>query len=349
MKMKLSVILGVAQMSLGILMKGFNSIHFGRPIEFVFEFIPQIILISALFGYMDYLIIMKWLTDWTGNTARAPGIISTMIGMFLKFGEIPEGTDALVVSAEYQQWLSTTLLLVALTCVPAMLLVKPLWHLYTHPNEGAHSEHGDQALLEGNDNNAIEMSDIQHQRKDNAEERELLINKDADPAQAAAPKGRAARAHKGDVFESSQVDLLQFVESGSHESHEFSEIFIHQLIETIEFVLGTVSNTASYLRLWALSLAHSQLAEVFYEKLLGGIAFEANGGRGSGFLLFLLFPAFFSFTFFVLMCMDSMECFLHCLRLHWVEFQNKFYKGNGYRFAPFSYEKTITTYHEAQE
>lgn len=64
-------------------------------------------------------------------------------------------------------------------------------------------------------------------------------------------------------------------ENISNEDEGFGNLLMHQAIETIEFVLGSISNTASYLRLWALSLAHSQLSKVFFEKTVK-IAFSED-------------------------------------------------------------------------
>jgi len=65
-------------------------------LDFVYEFIPQIILLLALFGYMDLMIICKWLTDFTGREYEAPSIISNMIAFALNGGAIPEGGVAII-------------------------------------------------------------------------------------------------------------------------------------------------------------------------------------------------------------------------------------------------------------
>ena len=50
---------------------------------------------------------------------------------------------------------------------------------------------------------------------------------------------------------------------------------------------------------------------------------------GSALAIFIGFPVYVNATIGILMMMDLLECFLHTLRLHWVEFMGKFFKGLG--------------------
>jgi V-type H+-transporting ATPase subunit a len=89
LKMKMSVIFGVTQMCVGIFMSLLNGLHFKNPVNIFCEFVPQILFMLSIFGYMCFLILFKWSNAWQSQTP--PFLLNVMIQMFLSpFGVADE-------------------------------------------------------------------------------------------------------------------------------------------------------------------------------------------------------------------------------------------------------------------
>ncbi|KAF4661246.1 H(+)-transporting V0 sector ATPase subunit a [Perkinsus chesapeaki] len=281
LKMKLSVLFGVVQMLLGVCLKFSNSVYHRNWTDFIFECIPQLAFMVCFFGYMDWMIMYKWVTPVTQDPQLngPPSLINTLIGMGLSQ---PNSQPLYQQQADIQK----VLMYITACAVPIMLIPKPIIIFIKR-----------------------KMSKKPHRPTEtngNLEEPLLEHHKE---------------------------------HSDEHDEEPFGEVVIHQIIETIEYVLGTISHTASYLRQWALSLAHQQLSLVFFQKTLQPML--ETSGTFQPIWIYVGFAVLFGITVGVLLFMDVLECFLHTLRLHWVEFQSKFYKADGYSFVPYRHQQVL--------
>jgi V/A-type H+-transporting ATPase subunit I len=95
-------------------------------------------------------------------------------------------------------------------------------------------------------------------------------------------------------------------------------------------LLGAISNVLSYVRIAAIGLASVYLSHV--ANLLAGV----TGNMVLGLLIATLFHA-------LNIALGAFSPTIQSLRLHYVEFFSKFYKGGGQPFSPFRRALATTT------
>lgn len=318
MKMKFSVIIGIMQMLFGLALALLNHLYFKRTISILLEFIPQILFMTLIFVYLCFMIFLKWIkyngSDNPISGACAPNLLIELINMFfLKDSSINmDGSiNQCVVLYSHQHIVQTLFVIVAVLCIPVMLFGKPIY-LYLEDKKKSK-------------NLSVRSGDIRRPSTGGN-----CIN-------SAYDEDESSLAHSYSTTELITNDVEG--EGGHDEPFELGEVFVEQTIHTIEYFLGCISHTASYLRLWALSLAHAELSEVLWTMTIkSGLA---NGSAIGPVMLFAIFPMWAVITIAILIMMEGLSAFLHALRLHWVEFQSKFYKGDGHEFLPFSFEKIL--------
>ena len=335
LKMKLSIIVGVIHMLLGIAIKGVNFYNSKKYNAFIFEFLPQFLFMFILFGYLIFMIFYKWGTDYDADTEKAPSLLSIMINMAVKFGEVEGEPLFNSFFGLSQEAINILIIFICLILIPLMLFVKPIYFYLKKSSTKGISFRNDNGLIENENKNDDILNINDDINQNNIDNEENLNNSGEYSLSLSQESILKSNEHYSKLY---SIQKKKY-KAEAKERFQFIEIFIGQLIDVIEYVLGTVSNTASYLRLWALSLAHTALSHVFIEKtFVEYIQNDKTNFISSIIGVSIYFLVFLAATVFILIFMDAMECILHTLRLHWVEFQNKFFKGDGYLFQPFSFK-----------
>lgn len=70
-------------MSFAICLQVPNFRHFDKKFSIWAEFLPQILFMECIFGYLVICIIYKWSVDWAAAGREAPSLLNMLIYMFL--------------------------------------------------------------------------------------------------------------------------------------------------------------------------------------------------------------------------------------------------------------------------
>ncbi|MHA1237701.1 MAG: V-type ATP synthase subunit I [Candidatus Odinarchaeia archaeon] len=119
---------------------------------------------------------------------------------------------------------------------------------------------------------------------------------------------------------------------------------MESIFGTFEVLVASISNTISYARILALNMVHAGFAKTFINLGAPGI-YYGHAAAECGYIIVELTPGYFMNMFiglFLIMSLESLLSFINTLRLHWVEWFLKFYKGEGYKFKPFKIERIYT-------
>jgi len=73
-------------MIFGTILSFFNFSFFGSVINIVGVFIPELIFMVSIFGYLAVSIVYKWVTNWSGS--NPPSLLNMLINMFLSPGSV---------------------------------------------------------------------------------------------------------------------------------------------------------------------------------------------------------------------------------------------------------------------
>ena len=185
-----------------------NARNFKSPIDIWGNFVPGMVFFQSIFGYLALCIVYKWSVDWNAAGVAAPSLLNLLIYMFLSPGTVPEQLY------RGQAGVQIYLLLMALACMPILLLLKPLYLRYEHNRARAMGYRG---LGETSRVSALDNDD----------------DAVGGGLTARANRGGAAHGSSG-VYEGEDVAMItQDIDTEEHEEFEFSEVMIHQTIHTI--------------------------------------------------------------------------------------------------------------------